>query len=568
MSNIFNNYTTKSFPLLLNTKFSKVNPIQNNSKKDNCEAILYPYSTKEWATSSYTYNKSYEKSLVVYAYIANILTLSYSNMLSNKIKVVFKRRRANKSRYSVNRVYGSKTELKYSNTTITFVLHLYNKYKSFSQNELRNMFTFNFEKMNFVQKKQEILSKYKNRLFSITKPNFSAFNLWGKHIIQFITGVEKYFKPLNDKYTFKFNIPDSITDWLDKIRKTQINVYSKISSLNFNNNKYNNSFMRLGGFGLISLLNKIYKKISLIEIIDFKSIYLSSSTFIHAVVLKLKNRLTNVVPILKKAIQQQVRIPLLHTLITFDNLKEKCNKNNIVTNIRQQVVSGVRFEAAGRLTKRLTAMRSVFKVRYVGSIQEIRSSFNKIASILLRGFVQSNSDYTDTTSNTRNGTYGVKCWVCCHEFKISFHLTQIDFPQITFIPIDFSILFNIPIDLSLTCIPGIICGLLGIVLLSSIWNWKVLTPVPPKAWTNKKNDEKDDKKKEDKKKKDDNNNKCPHSIIDRMQLRGDVHFQIFKDWVCVGGNRLMTNIEYDTGQICTACQAKFCSHRGCSCKRI
>jgi hypothetical protein len=47
---------------------------------------------------------------------------------------------------------------------------------------------------------------------------------------------------------------------------------------------------------------------------------------------------------------------------------EAMDKNNIIKTIKQQVVSGVRFEASGRLTIGLTAMRAVFKYRYPGRL--------------------------------------------------------------------------------------------------------------------------------------------------------------------------------------------------------
>jgi len=133
-----------------------------------------------------------------------------------------------------------------------------------------------------------------------------------------------------------------------------------------------------------------------------------------------------------------VKIPDLHTLITFDDYIENTDKNKVdkdkkniditgtnnmmstvtntdgmVTNkilkiLKQQVVSGVRFEASGRLTRRLTAMRAVFKYRYVGSLKNIRSSFNNKSSTMLRGYVKSNSQYTIINSKTRNGSFGLK----------------------------------------------------------------------------------------------------------------------------------------------------------------
>ena len=118
--------------------------------------------------------------------------------------------------------------------------------------------------------------------------------------------------------------------------------------------------------------------------------------------------MNKVVISIRKAILQMVRISDLHTLITFDDNKPFMDKSNILNTIDQQVVSGVRFEAAGRLTRRLTAMRSVFKYRYVGSLKNIRSSFNNKSSTMLRGYVKSNSQYTLINSKTRNGTFGLK----------------------------------------------------------------------------------------------------------------------------------------------------------------
>ena len=143
-------------------------------------------------------------------------------------------------------------------------------------------------------------------------------------------------------------------------------------------------------------------------IVELKSIGLSSSAFSSALGLKLRNRKNNVVTILRKAILKMVRIPDLHTLITFDNIIESVNKNNVVKTIKQQIVSGVRFEASGRLTRRLIAMRAVSKNRYTGSLNNIRCSFNGLSSCLLRGYAKSNLQYINVNSKTRNGAFGLK----------------------------------------------------------------------------------------------------------------------------------------------------------------
>src|SRR5205807_2229004 len=126
--------------------------------------------------------------------------------------------------------------------------------------------------------------------------------------------------------------------------------------------------------------------------------FILTNNLINYLVLNIKRKKLYKVPtynirLLKKFFKLQ-KLLFNYTIITFDDNVQNMNKNNILNTIKQQIVSGVRFEASGRLTRRLTAMRSVFKYRYVGSLKNIRSSFNNKSSIMLRGNVKSNSQYT------------------------------------------------------------------------------------------------------------------------------------------------------------------------------
>ena len=202
--------------------------------------------------------------------------------------------------------------------------------------------------------------------------------------------------------------------FLQKLFMLQNRLFTLITWINFERSKFNSLFLKLGNLGLTSLVEKLYNKKVVINLIELKSIHLNSDVFSSAVALKLRNRKNNVLRILRKAIIQMVKIPDLHTLITFDDNMEKVNKNNIIKTLKQQVVSGVRFEASGRLTRRLTAMRAVFKYGYAGSLKSIRTSLNRKPSTMLRGHIKSNSQYTLINSKTRNGTFGLKGWVSSH----------------------------------------------------------------------------------------------------------------------------------------------------------
>ena len=74
-------------------------------------------------------------------------------------------------------------------------------------------------------------------------------------------------------------------------------------------------------------------------------------------------------------------------------------------------IRGIRVEAKGRLTRRFTASRSVFKMKWKGGLKNVDSSFRGLSTIMLRGYVKSNAQYSFISSKNRNGAFGVKGWV-------------------------------------------------------------------------------------------------------------------------------------------------------------
>jgi hypothetical protein len=80
----------------------------------------------------------------------------------------------------------------------------------------------------------------------------------------------------------------------------------------------------------------------------------------------------------------------------------------IIKTLKHLKLAGVRVEAKGRLTKRFTASRSVFKMKYKGGLKNVDSSFKGIPAVMLRGIVKSNVQYSLFNSKNRNGAYGVK----------------------------------------------------------------------------------------------------------------------------------------------------------------
>lgn len=86
---------------------------------------------------------------------------------------------------------------------------------------------------------------------------------------------------------------------------------------------------------------------------------------------------------------------------------------NTINFIKYKSVFGVRFEAAGRLTKRSTASRSIFKFRYKGTLRDNPSIIlnNSLSSLRLKNNRISNLQFTKIASKTRNGSFGLKGWI-------------------------------------------------------------------------------------------------------------------------------------------------------------
>ena len=90
---------------------------------------------------------------------------------------------------------------------------------------------------------------------------------------------------------------------------------------------------------------------------------------------------------------------------------DKFCKNTVLSSLKHKVVNGIRIEASGRLTRRITASRAVFKLRYIGNLKNTDSSFKGLSSVILRGHFKSNLQYTKLGSNTRIGSFGLKSWI-------------------------------------------------------------------------------------------------------------------------------------------------------------
>jgi hypothetical protein len=90
------------------------------------------------------------------------------------------------------------------------------------------------------------------------------------------------------------------------------------------------------------------------------------------------------------------------------NNERKSLQESIINNLKYKNFFGFRLQANGRLSKRFTASRSVSKLRYQGNLINIDSSYYGLSSVLLKGNLKSNVQFTKLNSKTRIGSFGLK----------------------------------------------------------------------------------------------------------------------------------------------------------------
>jgi hypothetical protein len=186
-----------------------------------------------------------------------------------------------------------------------------------------------------------------------------------------------------------------------------------------------------------SILSKLYNKKVEINIINLKYLYLDGNILALTVVKKLKNRKTRVLKLIRMALRLSKK-PYINKFYSnwlninnLDNMFIKKNYNLSINNdiplnrdltfkpisyksrtiffyLKHKIISGLKLQGTGRLTKRLTASRSVSKFISKGSLKNRTSSYNGLSTVVLRGYVKSNLQYITINSHNRIGAYGIK----------------------------------------------------------------------------------------------------------------------------------------------------------------
>lgn len=302
-------------------------------------------------------------------------------------------------------------------------------------------------------------------LYFVNKLNqyYSNINIWYETLTSL---KEKNLLNDNEKKNFFFKFVNLYTFSYPKYLfymnkcywKYTKNLYRNRLLLRLNKIKFNKMFLEK----LRHIVYSIYNKNIIFNIINLKKMHLNSDIFTQTVSLKLKNRNNKLYRVLKSSLRKlklrnisrirrqkknntnkyivnkirndninsmfniNVKDPLNNLLLDYFPWSEKLRINKgkyslnyryisledyVLSNLKHRKMAGIKLEAKGRLTRRFTASRSVFKMKWKGGLRNVDSSFRGLSAVMLRGHVKSNIQYSLLNSKNRNGAFGVKGWV-------------------------------------------------------------------------------------------------------------------------------------------------------------
>ena len=395
-------------------------------------------SVNEWYNSVYYYNKNYMNNIHIKDTFANYVINSYFN----SIPMSLIKKRIKRNRINMKRIFISKSEIKHNTDNINITIYSFNKQKKIILNNLQKinkMFLKRIEYKNYIRKLKTNLKAwifivkytYKGILSNLTNIKNIKINLFMYNLNKVI---------LENNISYKVNIIKDVIR--NKYRYIYLYQYY-ISMLYINNLKFNNNIM----LGMINILNKLYKKKVIINIISLKYLFMDNSLLLDGIVRKLRDRKKRILRVIRRAVglskkcilSSWLLIPNIYknlsnenldlennSVISYENYKIPAletykynlinyiyNKNNsfILTELKYKFIRGLHIKGSGRLTKRLTASRSISKNTNKGSLQNIYSSHQNISTLMLRNDIKCNQQYLNVNTKGRNGSFSIRSWI-------------------------------------------------------------------------------------------------------------------------------------------------------------
>jgi hypothetical protein len=215
------------------------------------------------------------------------------------------------------------------------------------------------------------------------------------------------------------------SDTYKEILKNKLFFYNYyISKLFLNNYKFNTQSL----LKIKKILNLFFIKKIVLRFSNIKYIHTNNNLLLKFLTSKINLRQVTLLDLLQKSVKLAKIIKINYLLKLkkikpyfnnkfFINMKGFVNKkikNNLFLSSYNIHILGLRLEAKGRITKRLTASRSLKKVLYKGSLTNIYSSINRNSTSYFKGYEKSNINYIKYNNYNILGTYGLKYWTNCY----------------------------------------------------------------------------------------------------------------------------------------------------------
>lgn len=454
------------FKLKLNKKILDKIPTNTNLNKINNIKNFSP-ATKDWNNSIYSFNKNSFNLLPVSNKLLIRLIKRYFNIYNRKLELKIKydslflkrKMKINKSRISSHKIYVSNGEFKHTNDKISIDMFIYNRQKYNYYYKLRQMKSklkknFLIKKIQNIKNKALIIDKnIETKLYRFT--SFLPKNYKLTLSNNSINKLTEYNIYTNNKFlNFK---KDMVKKYITKCFRKEILHLQYRKLLILNNFKLKYTFLTI----LTTILRKIYNKKIELNIINLKYFYLNSDIYTESIINKITNNRKKLKYILNKSTSKvkikkyfykysensdKINKLSLYNTINVNNNKKftnnKClnisyeklldpinillykiynryiiirNKNllnkTILKITKNKSITGVKLEAAGRLSKRHTASRSMFKLKSRGNLKNMDSILPGSKSSTIRGINKSNIQYTKLNSVINIGAFGLKGWI-------------------------------------------------------------------------------------------------------------------------------------------------------------
>ena len=400
---------------MLNIIKSKLNTSYKKKSLNSPDVTIYKRdvipAVRNWKNSIYAYNKNAISLIPIKSRFVIKLIKGYFNSYHLELESLLRKERLRRRyrKISTNRIFLSDGEFKHTNDKVNITLYVYNRQKLNYLLKLKKRYIKLFSKARFIRK-----------LKLIRNVGLTILNQQKNKSTILANVLPKYNSKVNSVQNIYYN--KFIKKSLKRLRYYML--YKQI--LYINKAKFENSYIQ----GLIGLIRKIYNKNVEFNIINLKYFYFNSNIYSQPLELKLKKKrkvLRYLKVLIRKAKIKNIKLVekskkfftvnnfdkdnLINSLIQQNTTNTEYLKKIILNEIKYKRVSGVRLEAAGRLTRRFSASRSQRRTKYKGNLENAYSSIKGYPTPVLRGNFKANLQRTVINSTSRVGAFGVKGWV-------------------------------------------------------------------------------------------------------------------------------------------------------------